>query len=268
MGEAVAAKRRLWRPPRSSTRGGAIWGRHCRQHCTRSGADPAFQLRFVSINAIEQGSPLNSLAPRSRWRPSSKKISRVRHDSRHRPGLRQEAGARLRSSRVRRNRAGAAAPAGGNRDRPEAGAADNRRLGRAEGDPRDHAVPAQQQRRHVSGGAYLQEVRERRRGNSEPPSPASPSGSAQRGTLWPLLPGTRIRIPGRRRRRWSPPFMRVCNRSGGSNTPSSKEPKVRRLSGGGEWIRTISSARADTDVRMWISASKRPSLLTSSAIGR
>jgi hypothetical protein len=40
------------------------------------------------------------------------------------------------------------------------------------------------------------------------------------------------------------------------------------LAGGGEWIRTISSARADTDVRMWISASKRPSLLTSSAIGR
>jgi len=37
---------------------------------------------------------------------------------------------------------------------------------------------------------------------------------------------------------------------------------------GGESIRTISSARADTDVHMWISASKRPSLLTSSAIGR
>ena len=44
--------------------------------------------------------------------------------------------------------------------------------------------------------------------------------------------------------------------------------KVRRLPAGGEWIRTISSARADTDVRIWISASKRPSLLTSSTIGR
>jgi hypothetical protein len=43
---------------------------------------------------------------------------------------------------------------------------------------------------------------------------------------------------------------------------------VRRLTAVGEWIRIISSARADTDVRMWISASKRPSLLTSSAIGR
>jgi len=44
--------------------------------------------------------------------------------------------------------------------------------------------------------------------------------------------------------------------------------KVCRLAAGGGWIRTISSARADTDVRMWISASKRPSLLTPSAIGR
>ena len=37
--------------------------------------------------------------------------------------------------------------------------------------------------------------------------------------------------------------------------------KVRRLAAGGEWIRTISSARADTDVRMWISASKRGELV-------
>jgi hypothetical protein len=44
--------------------------------------------------------------------------------------------------------------------------------------------------------------------------------------------------------------------------------KVCGLAAGGEWIRTISSARADTDVRMSISASKRPSMLTSSAIGR
>src|SRR6516164_7741297 len=77
---------------------------------------------------------------------------------RHWPGLRQETGARLRPSRVRHHRAGAAAPARGDRDRPETGGADHRRLGRAEGDPRDHAVPAQQQRRHVSGGAYLQDL--------------------------------------------------------------------------------------------------------------
>jgi hypothetical protein len=49
---------------------------------------------------------------------------------------------------------------------------------------------------------------------------------------------------------------------------SSGTESLRTLSAGGERIRTISSARADSDVRMWISASKRPSLLTSSAIGR
>ena len=36
-----------------------------------------------------------------------------------------------------------------------------RRLGRAEGHPRDHAVPAQQRRRHVARGAHLQDLRRR-----------------------------------------------------------------------------------------------------------
>src|SRR5271163_5191263 len=36
--------------------------------------------------------------------------------------------------------------------------AHHRGLGGAEGDSRDHAVPAQQRRRHVAGGAHLQDL--------------------------------------------------------------------------------------------------------------
>jgi exodeoxyribonuclease V alpha subunit len=44
-------------------------------------------------------------------------------------------------------------------NRPEAGGAHRRRLGRAEGDPRDHAVPAQQRCRDIPRGAHLQNLR-------------------------------------------------------------------------------------------------------------
>ena len=44
------------------------------------------------------------------------------------------------------------------RDRPKACGTDRSRLGRAEGDPRDHAVFAQQRRRYVARGAHLQDL--------------------------------------------------------------------------------------------------------------
>ena len=46
----------------------------------------------------------------------------------------------------------------GGRHRPEARGAHRRRLGGAEGDPRDHAVPARPWRRHLAGGADLQDL--------------------------------------------------------------------------------------------------------------
>ena len=51
-------------------------------------------------------------------------------------------------------------PAGGRgRHRPQAPAADQGRLGGAEGHPRDHGVPALQRRQHQPGGAHLQDLR-------------------------------------------------------------------------------------------------------------
>jgi hypothetical protein len=68
---------------------------------------------------------------------------------------------------------------------------------------------------------------------------------------------------------WSKIRLHVTQRGARRPLAPDASPTVRSgLCAGGEWIRTISSARADTDVRMWISASKQPSLLTSSAIGR
>ena len=49
--------------------------------------------------------------------------------------------------------------AGGDRHRPDARRADHRRLGRAEGRPRDHGLPAQPWRRHRARGAHLQDLR-------------------------------------------------------------------------------------------------------------
>ena len=57
--------------------------------------------------------------------------------------------------------ADAAAPARGGRHRPQARRPDHRRLGRPEGHPRDHAVPARPRRRHRAGGADLQDLRRR-----------------------------------------------------------------------------------------------------------
>ncbi len=105
----------------------------------------------------------------------------VRHDPRHRPHLRLRPGARVRRGCVRPDRAGAGAAARGGGHRREARCAHRRRLGRAEGDPRDHAVPARQRRRHVAGGAHLQDLRPAgdRADHREPlPSRATSAASA------------------------------------------------------------------------------------------
>jgi len=85
------------------------------------------------------------------------------HDPGHRTGLCEKACSGLCRSGLRDHRARAQPPTGGDRDRSQARGADHRRLGRAEGDPRDHAVPAQQRCRHLAGGADLQDLWRRRR---------------------------------------------------------------------------------------------------------
>ena len=61
-----------------------------------------------------------------------------------------------------------ATAAGGRRHRPEAGREHRRRLGGSEGDPRDHGLPARPRRRHVAGGAHLQDLRRRRHPRRSP----------------------------------------------------------------------------------------------------
>src|ERR1700730_9662256 len=52
-------------------------------------------------------------------------------------------------------------------------------VGRAEGDPRDHAVPAQQRGGHVARGAHLQDLRRRRRpAHLGEPLPVGPTSAA------------------------------------------------------------------------------------------
>ena len=92
-----------------------------------------------------------------------REVPRLRHDPRHRPGLRQEAGAR-RSAR-RCSTSSRPSPTGCARSTGiGAGArqAHHRRLGRAEDRPGDHGVPAQPWRRHGAGGADLQDLWRRR----------------------------------------------------------------------------------------------------------
>ena len=78
----------------------------------------------------------------------------------------------------RRHRGRAGTAARGDRHREGAGEADHRCLGRAEGGPRDHGVPAQPRRRHGAGGADIQDLRRRCRGGHDgepvPPRPRHP----------------------------------------------------------------------------------------------
>src|SRR3954454_18935034 len=59
-------------------------------------------------------------------------LSRVGHGQGHRPGLRQEAGPRVRGGRVRPRRGEAGTAAGGGGDRPQAGGGDPGGVGRGE----------------------------------------------------------------------------------------------------------------------------------------
>ena len=106
--------------------------------------------------AVQGCLPESGPADHARGYPA---LSRLRHDQGHRPGLRQQAGRGVRRGRVRRHRADTRAAAGGGRHRAQAGRTHPGWLGRAEGDPRDHAVPAQPWGRHLAGGADLQDLR-------------------------------------------------------------------------------------------------------------
>ena len=85
-----------------------------------------------------------------------REIPCVGHDPGHRAGLRQEAPARVRREGVRRHRDAARSPAGSRWHWPGACGSDRRGLGRAEGGPRDHGLPAQPRRRYGPGGAHFQ----------------------------------------------------------------------------------------------------------------
>jgi hypothetical protein len=75
------------------------------------------------------------------------------------PDLRPKAGEDLPGAGVRPHRADAGASAVDRRHRAETGREHRRRLGGSEGHPRDHDLPAQPWRRHVEGGAHLQDLR-------------------------------------------------------------------------------------------------------------
>ena len=83
-------------------------------------------------------------------------------DTRHRPGLRPQAGAGVRRQGARRHRDRARTASRGRRHRPAARPAHHRRVGRAESGSRDHGLPAQPRRGHGAGGAGLQDLRKRR----------------------------------------------------------------------------------------------------------
>ena len=104
-----------------------------------------------------------------------REVSGLWHDPGHRAGLRTKADPGVRREGLRCHRGRARAAARGDRHRPSAGDADHRRLGRAEGRPRDHGVPSQPRRRHGAGGADIQDLRGRRRGghDGEPVPPGS-----------------------------------------------------------------------------------------------
>ena len=96
-----------------------------------------------------------------------REVSRLRHDPGHRPGLCPQAGPGVRREGLRRDRGRAGTAARGDRHRQGAGEADHRCLGRAEGRPRDHGVPAQPRRRHGAGGADIPDLRRRCRGGDD-----------------------------------------------------------------------------------------------------
>ena len=100
-------------------------------------------------------------------------LPRLGHDPRHRTGLREAVGEELRRDSVRRHRSRPRPPARGRGHRPRARRAHRRRLGRAEDRARDHAVPARPRRRHVPGGADLQDLR-RRGGGGHQREPVPP----------------------------------------------------------------------------------------------
>ena len=109
-------------------------------------------------------------------RRGHREVPRLRHDPRHRAGLRQEAGAAPSARRcssiieAEPERLREVAGIG-----PRRAATHHRRLGRAEGRPGDHGLPAHPWRRHRAGGADLQDLRRRRHpGHDREPLPAGP----------------------------------------------------------------------------------------------
>ncbi len=149
-----------------------------------------------------------------------REVSGLGHDPRHRPGLRQGPGGGVRRGGVRPDRAGAGAAARGDRHRRQAGQPHRRRLGRPEGHPRDHAVPARQRRRHLAGGADLQDLR---------------AGGDRADHREPLPPGPRHprhRLPHRR-----PGRGQAGHRQGGD------DPGARRVCPSG-WRRPPARATA------------------------
>ena len=104
-----------------------------------------------------------------------RKISRLRHDPGHRPGLCQAHGPTVRHGRVRHHRSQPRSSARGRGDRTDTGGQDHRGLGGPEDGPRDHGVPVPARRRHGPRGAHLQDLRRRCRAGHERESlPAGP----------------------------------------------------------------------------------------------
>ena len=104
-----------------------------------------------------------------------REVPRLGHDQRDRPHLRRTAGAGVRRGGVRRHRGAARAAPAGRGHRPQARREDRRWVGRSEGDPRDHDLPALARCQHVALGAHLQDLRRRRHpgalGEPLPPRP-------------------------------------------------------------------------------------------------
>ena len=86
-------------------------------------------------------------------------LSGLGHGEGHRPPLCPHPGAGLRGAGLRRHRGQPGAAPGPPRDRPQTAGAGHPGLGRAEGHPRDHGLPAVARGRHRPCGADLQDLR-------------------------------------------------------------------------------------------------------------
>ena len=140
-------------------RPGRPWSAPPPRSAPASSSRPAGPGSTTARTASSSRPPSCASAPPTTAR-GDREVPRLRHGQGHRPGLRQAAGRGLRrgacstSSSSEPERLREVAGIG-----PKRAGAHRQGLGRAEGRPRDHAVPARARGRHLARGADLQDLR-------------------------------------------------------------------------------------------------------------